>query len=83
MPNSKVTPAWRHLRDGAVAVADARSSAHAAGDDVGVAADLAGALAEDEVAAAGEADLGAVAAGAGPVQVEGCGRVEDVFVVDD
>jgi hypothetical protein len=55
----------------------------AAGTDVGVAADLAGALAEDEVAAAGEADLGAVAAGAGPVQVEGCGRVEDVFGVDD
>ena len=59
------------------------SSAHAAGADVGVAADLAGALVEDEVAPAGEADLGAVAAGAGAVQVEGRGRVGDVFVVDD
>jgi hypothetical protein len=43
----------------------------------------AGALVEDEVAPAGEADLGAVAAGAGAVQVEGRGRVGDVFVVDD
>jgi hypothetical protein len=41
----------------------------------GVAADLTGALVEDEVALAGEADLGAVAAAADPVQVVERGRV--------
>jgi hypothetical protein len=58
-------------------------SAHAAGASDGVAADLTGALVEDEVAPAGEADLGAVAAGAGPVQVVERGRVGNVLVVDD
>src|SRR5215207_7881850 len=58
-------------------------SADAAGADDGVAADLAGALFENEVAPGGEADLGAVAPGAGPVQVEGRRGVGDVFVVDD
>ena len=45
----------------------------AAGADVGVAADLAGALVKDEVAAAGEADLGAVPAGAGRRMRPGAG----------
>lgn len=63
--------------------ADAPRSAHAAGDDVGVTADLAGVLVEDDVAVAGEADLGAVACGAGAVQVKGRGRVRDVLVVND
>jgi hypothetical protein len=53
-----------------VVAADAPRSAHAAGDDVGVTADLAGVLVEDDVAVAGEADLGAVACGAGAVQVK-------------
>jgi hypothetical protein len=44
----------------------AKYSTHAAGADDGVAVRLASALVEDEVAAEGEADLGAVAAGAGP-----------------
>jgi hypothetical protein len=43
-----------------------------AGADDGVAADLAGSLVEDEVAADGEADLGTVAGGAGDVEAEGC-----------
>jgi hypothetical protein len=66
-----------------VVAADAPSSAHAAGASDGVAADLTGALVEDAVAPAGEADLGAVAAGAGPVQVVERGRVGNVLVVDD
>ena len=76
-------PWWGHPRAGAVVAADAPSSAHAAGASDGVAADLTGALVEDEVAPAGEADLGAVAAGAGPVQVVERGRVGNVLVVDD
>jgi hypothetical protein len=43
-----------------------------AGADDGVAADRAGSLVEDEVAADGEADLGAIAAGAGGVKAEEC-----------
>jgi hypothetical protein len=62
----------RHPRDQARC---SSHSAHAAGADDRVAAVLAGSLVKDEVAADREADLGAVAAAAGGVQVEGHGRV--------
>src|SRR5512133_170252 len=71
-PRLRVTPTGRHPRDQARCSSHA---AHAAGADDRVAAVLAGSLVEDEVAADREADLGAVAAGAGGVQVEGHGRV--------